>query len=300
MATIALLGALTTGGAYAAGFLTSVNIKNGSLKNNDFKNKSLTTADLSASALASLVGAKGDTGFPGSNGDMGDQGQKGPDGDPGDPAKLTSSWAWIDTGLMTDSSQEYIPPNPTHDGGYDDWDDLEYGTGTGEGVHLNLRTPAAYTPVNFGVEWTPVMALEGVTFVGTGQSGESQGLITLPWDGRLSATATISMLHRRDGEDFNTNDPATGTLRNGRLQCKVAYGTGSDFSTFTTMGAQTYLSSSTGHEIIDITVLGDANTLGGLVPDGAYNVAVLCRDVDYTGNPQWSLVNANMTTYASG
>jgi hypothetical protein len=123
----------------------------------------------------------------------------------------------------------------------------------------------------------------------------------LPWDSHLNATTSLTFLHRKNGETLDTG--AGGSNLHGRIQCKAAYGTNDSFSAFETMGIPTYASATAAvtHELVNVSLTADAHTAvsDGLVPAGTYNVAILCRDADYTGSTQWSLANANLSVVGS-
>src|ERR1700754_3159140 len=79
--SIALVGILAGGGgAYAAGQITSAQIKDGTITTKDIKKGTISTANLSAAAK------KGMTGPAGPAGATGPAGARGPAGPKGDPA----------------------------------------------------------------------------------------------------------------------------------------------------------------------------------------------------------------------
>lgn len=68
------------GSAYAAVTVTGKNIKDGTVTGRDVKNRSLSTSELTPTALGSLKGQPGPAGPQGSKGDRGEQGPAGPTG----------------------------------------------------------------------------------------------------------------------------------------------------------------------------------------------------------------------------
>ena len=291
-ATIVSILALLIGSgsaAYAAIMITGASVKDGAITGGKIKDGSLTTSDLSSSARTTVTGGDGPRGV---------RGDKGATGPAGQLAKLTSSWASRNTGLVTDSTSLRQAPNT----GWLFWDDLTYGAANvdGEGAKPNIRTTGNYVAVDLNDTWQPVLALNGMTLTGTNATGSAQGMITLPWSARLTATATMSLLHRRSGDDAGTQDPSTGTEYNTRAACKLAYGTNNTYTSFTTMGTPMYSSSDLTHQLTNLSLVADVDTSAALLPAGSYNIAVLCRDPDYTGQTEWSIATASMTAMASG
>lgn len=84
--SVIALGAAVGSPAVAANFVTSANIKNGSIASVDIKNGSITLAKLSAAARAGMKGDPGTPGVvgtPGAAGPAGTAGAPGPTGTPG-------------------------------------------------------------------------------------------------------------------------------------------------------------------------------------------------------------------------
>lgn len=80
---VALVAVLAGGGgAYAAGQITSAQIKDGTITSKDIKKGTITATNLSAAAKKGLTGARGATGAPGAPGAAGPAGPAGPQGDP--------------------------------------------------------------------------------------------------------------------------------------------------------------------------------------------------------------------------
>lgn len=304
VATIAVLFALS-GAAYAVKMYSGKNIANNTLQNSDFKTASLGTADLGLEAKAALVGARGATGAKGGIGATGTKGGKGIDGVLGSPAKLTSSWAQNDTGLVTSSGLP-IPNSPATD-----WDDPNYGTDFPDSTPNLRQIPelqagqSDYTPVNISATDAPLIRLTDMAVVSAPAANSSNGVVKLPWAANLSATATVTLLHRADGEDWQTNGGATpGTLLHDRVQCWLGYGAaGGNPATYTQMGRPVYASSGVKHELLQVSIVADADTTAGKVPAGDYNVAVMCHDPDTTATPssiKWSFVSGNLTVLGAG
>lgn len=98
---------LITGKSVKNSSLTGVDVKNSSLTGSDVKNGSLGPSDLSASAKATLQGAKGD---PGAKGDKGDAGVQGPVG-PSNvfEARRASAGAFGDNSIQTIATLPNVP-----------------------------------------------------------------------------------------------------------------------------------------------------------------------------------------------
>ncbi|MBC7644856.1 MAG: collagen-like protein [Thermoleophilia bacterium] len=298
VASLALLFAMS-GAAYAATTITGSNVKKGSITNSQVKDSSLSAADFSTAAKASLVGKRGDAGPRGQAGANGSSGLTGPAGDPGTAAQLTSTWAWNDTGLMTDSTADYANPNSPAQ----PWDSPTYGSANGSSLP-NLRASSANAATNLNSGYQMVVALGGMPGGVPNQSIGGQGLLVMAFAGKITATATVSMLHRNDGESLADNGAtAPGSLLNGRVQCKLSYGSGNNYASFTDMGAPMYASSAITHEMVNMSVSGNADTTSMLLPAGSYNIALMCRDADMTttsGSRQWSFSSGNLTAIGSG
>jgi hypothetical protein len=92
-------------------------------------------------------------------------------------------------------------------------------------------------------------------------------------------------------------------LLHGRVECALFYGTATDPSALGTMAGVPVQASagydSLKHELINVSLVGDSTTV--LTSGLNYNVAVKCRDADYTGDasPQWQVAQGNLTALAS-
>jgi hypothetical protein len=302
MATIALF--VTLGGtAFAAITITGRNIKDSTLTAADFKAGTLALADLSASAKASLVGAQGATGRTGSTGSTGARGGVGSQGPRGSAAYLTSAFAFRDTGVFT-SRQDALIPNENSGGASRAWDDPNYADLVGTpGSNAQLKTDGNYHRLDLGQSESVALALTGMS-AGDATKSTDQ-LLNVSFDGGyLLATATVTLLHRANGEDLSTN--SGGTVLHGRAECALYYGTSTNPALLTTrIGVPVQVSAGEGglnHELVQVSLTGNAGTAAATIPAGGqYNVTVKCRDVDATGNasPQWQVASGNLTAMVS-
>lgn len=293
MATLALL--LTLGGtAYAAVTLTSANVRNNSITGADVKSGSLTQADLHASTKRALVGPRGATGRTGSAGPKGTTGDTGPQGPRGSAAYMTSAFAYRDTGLVWQRTGTLLPNNNGGTGKH--WDDPTYASSATGGPYPQIRT-SGYESIPLDGSFRPVLSLTGMSGADASRSSDTRLKLTFT-EAYLNATASLSILHRRNGESLATN--SGGTLLHGRVQCALFYGTAADPAALTTQAGVTAVASSgyggVDHELINVALNGNAS---GLVAGTEYNVTVKCRDADFTGNTQFQVARGNLTALAS-
>jgi len=303
MATIALCLAVS-GTAYAATVITGANVKDGSLTSLDVKAASLTAADLAKSAGPKFVGDTGNTGTTGAKGATGLAGPDGPQGPRGSAAFMTSTFAFRDTGLVTQRTNSLTPNDGAGSTGHD-WDDPNYASQVGG--FSNIRPAGSYNQVNLTAAMQPVVSFTGMSGADLTRSNPSLLKLTFT-EGYLNATATLTLLHRRDGESLA--DHTGGTLRHGRVTCALFYGTSADPNQLTQMaGTAAYASSGTtvintspvsratqDHELVQVSLNGNASNM---VAGTQYNVTVKCRDADFTGNTQWQLATGNLTSFIS-
>ncbi len=297
MATLALLLAIG-GSAMAAVTLTGRNVTDRSLTSADVKAQSLGVADLTVAAKASLKGAKGATGRAGSIGSTGTTGVDGARGNRGSAAFMTSTFAYRDTGLVTNRTNA-SPPN-NNGGSAKDWDDPAYASvSCPGGTCPQIRAAGQYEPINLTSAWQPMVSLTGMGGV---DSRSPDTLLNVTFtDAYLNLTGSLSFLHRRNGENLTTN--SGGTQVHGRIECALFYGTGSDANALSLMAgvpgqASSGYATGPNHELVNIALNGNA---GGLAAGTQYNATIKCRDADYTGNasPQWQLARGNLTALAS-
>jgi hypothetical protein len=109
VAYLALFAALG-GSAYAAVTVTGKNIKDGTVSGRDVKNRSLGKAELSPSAVSSLLGDRGPAGPQGPAGPKGPQGEPGLPGAPGEtgpqgPSGLTGIEYRVSSGASVPKDQ---------------------------------------------------------------------------------------------------------------------------------------------------------------------------------------------------
>jgi Collagen triple helix repeat (20 copies) len=109
VAYLALFAALG-GSAYAAVTVTGKNIKDGTVSGRDVKNRSLGKAELSPSAVSSLLGDRGPAGPQGPAGPKGPQGEPGLPGAPGEtgpqgPSGLTGIEYRVSSGVSVPKDQ---------------------------------------------------------------------------------------------------------------------------------------------------------------------------------------------------
>lgn len=293
-ATMALFIALG-GTATAAVVLTTTNIKDSTVTSADFKNGTLGVADLSARARAAFVGEKGATGRPGSTGPAGETGETGGPGPRGSAAFMTSAFAYRDTGLVTQRTGAFPPNNNGGTGKH--WDDPTYASSAIGGPFPQIRT-TGYQAINLDGTFQTVMALSGMTGSDPTRSPDTMLNVTFT-EAILNATASASLLHRRDGDDLGTSAPE-GTLLHGRVECALFFGSSSDPSQLTTMLGVKALASSgydaIDHELVNVSLNGNHAYLAS---GSQYNVALKCRDADYTGQTQWQFARGNLTALAS-
>jgi len=296
MATLALF--LTIGGTAAAAIvITGANIKNNSLLSRDVKRESLEDRDLTRAAKAALVGTQGDKGATGSKGSKGITGVNGSQGPRGSAAYMTSAYSFLSTGVMTQRGTQ-TPNNGENNTGHD-WDDPNYANDSINvvgGPYPNLRTLGNYLNVSLGNTMQPMTALTGMPGAHANATKSPDTLLRLTFsDGYLNAQASLTLLHRADGEDLTSH--SSGAVRNGRAVCALFYGTSADPNALTQMaGIPAYVSSDMSHELVQVSLNGNA---AGMAAGTQYNVTVKCRDADFTGNTQWQLVSGNLTTFIS-
>jgi hypothetical protein len=296
MASLSLFVAIG-GTASAAVVLTGVNVKDNTITGADVKDGTLTIAKISPAMKAAFKGAPGDKGFGGMRGSSGLQGGSGSQGPRGSYAYMTSAYAFRDTGLTKDLAANTATPNP----GDDAWDDPNYAAAYG--TMPNIRALGTYNNIALDATWKPVLAYTGMSGSDVTKSADTLLKVTFA-GGYLQADATLSLLHRNDGEDLATNDPTSGTLRNGRVSCAVFYGTSlSPGSVVTPVGPPAMASSGdngVSHELVQLSLVGNAGTVASPIPTATnYNVVVKCRDVDFTGNTQWQVASGNLTAFVS-
>ncbi|MBC7644857.1 MAG: collagen-like protein [Thermoleophilia bacterium] len=290
VSTLAIILGLS-GTAYAASIngsmlpydsVTGIKVKNGTLAEIDFN----------PMWFGYMRGPQGDSGLQGTQGIPGPIGITGVKGDHGDPSYAVSSWAYNDTGLLRNWSGT-SPNNPALD-----WDSTCYQATTQpcaeptNGGHTNIR-PGGFDDIHMDGSHKAVVSLSGMNNGATYQLQQSGGTVTPTFSNNLSATANLTFMHRSNGESAVNN--TGGDTLNGRLECKLSYGNGSALSSFNVMGTPEYATSYQQHEIVNITIVGNAS----YVQPGNYNVAASCIDADYTGLAQWSFVSGNLDVLAA-
>lgn len=297
MATMALFLAIG-GTAIAAVTLTGRNVADRSITSADVKSQSLGLVDLTPATKARFVGDKGAAGRVGSAGSSGTTGVDGERGRRGSAAFMTSAFAYRDTGLVTNRQNVSTPNN--NGGPGKNWDDPAYASTACPGSTCpQIRAEGAYQQVNLTSAWQPIVSLTGMS--GTDTSLSAPTLLKLTFsEAYLNATASLTFLHRGDGESLATNDG--GAPIHGRVECALFYGTSGDPNALTAQAGVLAQASagydSLNHELINISLNGNA---AGLAAGTQYNATVKCRDADYTGNPspQWQLARGNLTALAS-
>ncbi len=293
MATLALF--IVIGGtAHAAVRLNSRNVANSSITTVDVKSGSLTATDLSAAAKRAFTGPKGDTGRAGSTGSIGATGETGAPGERGSAAFMTSAFAHRDTGVATQRTDTILPNNQGNGTGKH-WDATDYSSF--DGPFPQLRTAGQYAQVNLNGLFQSVVELDGMGASVMNETKGSSGRLKVSFsDASLIANGSVTLLHRRNGENLSTN--ASGTLVHGRAACWIYYEK-VDGGHAGLAGMPGYVSageSGRDHELVNVAISGTAT---GLVPGAEYDVSVICKDLDYTGSTQWQLANANLTALAS-
>ena len=217
---------------------------------------------------------------------------------------MTSAFSYWDTGLVR--FRDVSLPNNNAGGVGRDWDDASYADISGGGIP-QIRPLGQYERVDVGRGETKVASLmaQGAAGANAVKSGDNPLKVSFS-DAHLNVTATVTLLHRRSGEDLNSH--AGGTRLHGRVLCTIKLAPASAPDSYTqVVGTPAWASSGEvsgapsgsvvrDHELVNVSING---TVSGLQPGAQYNVAVFCNDADYTGQPQWQLAQSNLTALAS-
>ncbi|MCW2926480.1 MAG: hypothetical protein JWM86_448 [Thermoleophilia bacterium] len=301
MATLALFLTMS-GTAFAAVVLTGRNVIDRSLSTADFKNGSLTAADMSPDMKRSFLGARGPEGRQGGQGSSGETGDAGGQGLRGSAAAMTSAFAFRRTGLTNEITND--SPTNNNNGAGTDWDSAGYSSVGGANPQLNPLS-AGYANIGLSSIFKPIVSLTGMSGADPERSAPSKLKVTFA-GATLNATATLTFLHRAANEDPTSN--TGGTLVHGRLECRLFYGSSDNPDELVNpVGIPAYASSGhslINHELVNISLNGNAGTPTAPIQGGVeYNVAVKCRDLDSTdttsSRPEWQLDSGNMVALAS-
>ena len=283
LATIALLSTVS-GTAFAAMYGTS-SFKNSSIQGKDVKNGTLSAIKYSTAAKAWFKARDGAIGNTGVVGDVGDAGAD---------ANSTTSWAYNNTGLLRDwvDTARVVPSDPPNKDPRD-WDSSSYGVEAFGAIKLQIST-GGHQGIDMDGTDRLVVALSGMAISADDfpkQSAKTGGAITLPWKSNLSATATMSFLHRGNPNDGG----AYGGRASGRLECTLQRANQANPSNFSQMGSEAYVSSNVTNEVVTLTLAANAKDVAA----GTYNVAAYCVDADFNGTTQWTVVSGSMNALAA-
>jgi hypothetical protein len=279
---------LATGGTATAAVkrYSGKQIKDSSLTGIDFRDRSLERRDLSAAAITSLTGRRGATGATGAAGGQGPKGQTGSKGDMGKQSHSLVRYAYYYSPLlMTNPS---ATPNP----GAKAWDASDYPSYGAQNLNYpnftdnfpNLDQPKQITSNE------PVV----LQLTGSGQQ-YTTGTIRPTGPGLLTATATITVLHKPRAETLNQGD---GMKLHGRMRCQLRYANNGSAITASspTLGTTEWISTGRSHRVTTITMTGSEKV--SATSTSNYNVGISCSDVDQTDSTQWMFVGGNITAHA--